>query len=225
MSLYAGVLFVHSFLRWLVLCLLVAVTARSFLAWRRSHDWSRAHDRAHVALVKVVYVQFLLGLILYVFLSPFSAAFLANVGASLKQPVLRFFGLEHGFTMFAAVGVIHEGRKRSSRAATPRLRHRQVWITTLIALLLICAAIPWPFLQHGRPLFRVAASTAAEGGPSAHITGSAGWPNSSAASAFGFAGRPRLRGWAALLDDPGCRRPSSASRLVSASSSAAKILA
>lgn len=155
MSLYAVVLLVHSYLRWLVLCLLVVVIVRSLAAWRRGRDWSLLDDRIHIALVKAVYVQFLLGLILYVFLSPFAAAFLANIETSLKHPVLRFFGLEHGFTMFAAVGIIHEARKRTSRVSLPRLRHRGVWITTLIALLVICAAIPWPFLQHGRPLWRV----------------------------------------------------------------------
>jgi hypothetical protein len=154
MSLYAVVLLVHSYLRWIVLCLLVAVITRSLAGWRRGRDWSRLDDGVHVALVKAVYVQFLLGLILYLFLSPFSAAFLANIGPSLKHPVLRFFGLEHAFTMFAAVGILHESRKRTSRAKSPQLRHRGVWITTLIALLVICAAIPWPFLQHGRPLFR-----------------------------------------------------------------------
>lgn len=155
MSLYAVVLLVHSYLRWIVLCLLVVVIARSLVAWRRGRDWTRLDDRIHVALVKSVYVQFLLGLILYIFLSPLSAAFLANAGASLKHPVLRFFGLEHGVTMFAAVGIIHEARKRTSRAKSPQLRHRGVWITTLIAVVVICAAIPWPFLQHGRPLFRL----------------------------------------------------------------------
>jgi len=158
MSLYAVVLFVHSYLRWIVLGLLVTVIVRSLVGWRRERDWLRVDDRLHVALVKTVYVQFLLGLILYLFLSPFSAAFFANVGPSLKHPVLRFFGLEHGVTMFAAVGIIHEARKRTSRAKSPSLRHRGVWITTLIALLVICAAIPWPFLQHGRPLLRAVSS-------------------------------------------------------------------
>jgi hypothetical protein len=44
-------------------------------------------------------------------------------------------------------------RVRSKRAAGP-LRHRRVFISTLVALALILIAIPWPFLPYGRPLLR-----------------------------------------------------------------------
>jgi hypothetical protein len=34
------------------------------------------------------------------------------------------------------------------------LRHRRVWTTTLFALLIIAAALPWLGFRYGRPLLR-----------------------------------------------------------------------
>src|SRR5262249_9176043 len=96
-----------------------------------------------------------LGLTLYAFLSPFSHAFFADAALGMKQPALRFFGVEHIFAMLTAVVVVHIGRRRS-RKAEGRLRHRRVFVTTLAALLVILASIPWPFLRYGRPLARSA---------------------------------------------------------------------
>jgi hypothetical protein len=100
-------------------------------------------------------VQLLVGLVLYALLSPFARAFFAAPALAMKDPVLRFFGVEHTVTMLIAVVVLHVGRSRSKRAPTPRLRHRRAWTLTLAALLLMLIAVPWPFLDVGRPLLRM----------------------------------------------------------------------
>src|SRR5207248_4439237 len=84
-------------------------------------------------------LQLLLGLSLYLFLSPFTKAFFA--APTLKQPHLRFFGVEHIFGMLVAVMLVHLGKRR-------------VFAFTLAALLVMLASIPWPFLVYGRPLWR-----------------------------------------------------------------------
>jgi cation transport ATPase len=92
---------------------------------------------------------------LYIFLSPMASAFFSDVGNAMKEPALRFFGVEHIAGMIVAITILHIGRARSKKAGTPRLRHRRVWVSTLIALTVIAASIPWPFLRYGRPLLRV----------------------------------------------------------------------
>lgn len=154
MTLYAIVLFTHSLLRWLVLVLAVLVLVRSFLAWRRNGAWRAEDNRLHASLVGLVDLQFVIGLVLYAFLSPMSQAFWQDIGAAMKGPILRFYGMEHVVTMLVAIVVLHIGRKRSTRATTDALRHRRVWTSTLAALLLIAIGIPWPGMPYGRPLFR-----------------------------------------------------------------------
>ncbi len=154
MTAYALVLFLHSSVRWLVLATgLLLFLASVASGWRRRH-WDRQAERLHAAFVGIVDAQLLLGLGLYLFLSPLARAFRADVAHAVHDHVLRFFGLEHGVTMLLAVAVVHVGRTRSKRASTPRLRYRRIAVSTATSLALFTSGIPWPGLRHGRPLTR-----------------------------------------------------------------------
>lgn len=154
MTLYGLVLFTHSLLRWAVLLAAVLVCARSFAALRHGRAWDRRDERLHVALVSVLDLQLLLGLALYVFLSPFSRAFFDDYRMGMEDPVVRFFGLEHVLAMVVAITIVHIGRVRSRRQTEGTRRHRVVWVSTLIALLIILVSIPWAVFPYARPLLR-----------------------------------------------------------------------
>jgi len=150
---YSVVLFTHSWLRYLVLgfgIALLALAARGL----RGGTWTEKQERIHVLFTAILDVQFLLGLLLYFKLSPVAQAALANMGAAMKEPTLRFFGVEHIATMLIAVIVAHIGRARSKRKQG-KARFKSVLITQIVWLLLTLAAIPWPGLDVGRPLFRL----------------------------------------------------------------------
>jgi uncharacterized membrane protein YozB (DUF420 family) len=152
-TMYSVVLFTHSWLRYLVLgfgIALLVLCARD----RRTGQWADKHERLHVLFLAILDVQFLLGLLLYFKLSPYSQAALANMGAAMKDPTLRFFGVEHIFTMLIAVVVAHVGRTRSKRKQGGA-HFKSVLITQAVWLLLTLAAIPWPGLDVGRPIFRL----------------------------------------------------------------------
>jgi hypothetical protein len=161
---YAIVLFVHSYLRWAVLGAALVVLARTLSGSRAARRWEKSDERWHAALLGLVDLQFLLGLSLYTFLSPITSAFFASPGR-MKDPVLRFFGVEHLFMMVLAVAIFHAGRTRSKKAPVER-RHHVVWKWTLGALVLTLAGIPWPFFPAGRPVLRGFAAPAA---PVAHV--------------------------------------------------------
>jgi hypothetical protein len=154
MSGYAFVLYCHSYLRWVVVLLALAVIARSVAGAASAREWTRGDERLHVALVATVDTQFLLGAWLLVIASPISAAFFADIGVGMRQSLLRFFGLEHPLGMLIAVSLVHVGRTRSKKATSARQRHGRAFAFTLAAALAMAASIPWPFLQAGRPLLR-----------------------------------------------------------------------
>lgn len=150
---YSVVLFTHSWLRYLVLAYgiwLLLLCARDM----RAGQWGERHERTHVLFLAVLDTQLILGLLLYFVLSPYSRAALANLGAAMKDPTLRFFGVEHFATMLIAVVVAHLGRARSKRTQG-QARLRSTLITQSVWLVLTLAAIPWPGLDIGRPLFRL----------------------------------------------------------------------
>jgi hypothetical protein len=149
---YSLVLFTHSWLRYLVLGLGIALLLVC-LQDKRTGRWTEKPERLHTLFLAVLDVQLLLGLALYFGLSPITEAALANFGAAMKEPTLRFFGVEHLATMLVAVIVAHVGRVRSKRKEG-EARFRSAIITQAVWLLLTLAAIPWPGLDIGRPLFR-----------------------------------------------------------------------
>jgi hypothetical protein len=150
---YPIALFVHSWLRWAVLIGLLLVVVRSWTG-RRTGVWSALDERIHVAVVGIVDLQFLVGLWLYFLASPFSRAFLADLGTGMHERGLRFFGLEHATMMLLAVVFVHLGRARAKKLADGARRHRTVALWTALALLFVLSSIPWPFGPTPRPLFR-----------------------------------------------------------------------
>ncbi len=154
---YTSILFVHSWWRWAVLALVLGVFARTLSGWRSGREWARGDERLHLAMISALDLQLALGLLLYAWLSPFTRAFFAHAALGMKQPGLRFFGVEHIFGMLVAITVAHVGRRRARKVQGP-LRHRRVFWFTLASLLVIAASIPWPFLRYGRPLWRTMAA-------------------------------------------------------------------
>jgi hypothetical protein len=152
---YTMVLLVHSWLRWLVVALGIAVLARMFAtgdANRTEPHGAPPALRLHRAFIAAVDLQFLLGLSLYLVFSPTVRAAWAGASAAMSESALRFYFVEHAFGMIMAVGAAHVawGRARSGEGASRKtLAAQTAW------LLLTLASIPWPFLVYGRPLFRL----------------------------------------------------------------------
>lgn len=151
---YGFVLIAHSWLRYVVLALGVLMIALAARALGARASWSVRDERFHKAFLSALDTQLLLGALLYLWLSPVSSAAFADFGAAMKNAPLRFFGLEHAVTMFIAIAVAHIGKVRAQKRPQA-LRARTVLVFQLIWLALTCAAIPWPVLDVGRPLFRM----------------------------------------------------------------------
>jgi hypothetical protein len=151
---YAFVLILHSWLRYVVLALGIVLLVAAIRGLRGPAAWSAGEERVHKAFVGTLDTQLLLGLLLYFVWNPVVASALADFGAAMKNAPLRYFAVEHAATMLLAIVIAHVGRARSRRKEG-RARYRSVLITTALWLLLTLAAIPWPVLDVGRPLVRL----------------------------------------------------------------------
>ncbi|KYF67508.1 hypothetical protein [Sorangium cellulosum] len=152
---YSIVLSLHSWLRWAVLLLGLAALVRSARGWAQRTPRTAADRKLGAAFVGSLDAQLLLGVLLYVVLSPVTPSSLAALKASMPVAALRFFAVEHAFGMIVAVAIAHVASARAKRAADPTTQHRRMALGVLFALLVVLAAIPWPFLPFGRPLFRL----------------------------------------------------------------------
>src|SRR2546422_7211417 len=114
---YTLVLALHSWLRWAALVAGVAATFTSFSDRSGSTGSSRA-DMWGLVLMTLLDLQMLLGLLLYLVLSPFTAEAMRDFGAAMKSPGLRFFAVEHLSLMVVAVVLAHVGRVMARKATT-----------------------------------------------------------------------------------------------------------
>jgi hypothetical protein len=150
---YTLVLNTHSWLRWLVIGACLWTILRAAMAGGR--PWTPADARATRIFIIVLDIQFLLGVLLYFVLSPFTRQAFADMGTAMSISALRFWVVEHLFGMLVGITLAHIGAAKIRRAARDAQRHRTALIFFSLALVAIFASIPWPGMPAGRPLFRV----------------------------------------------------------------------
>ena len=151
---YTLVLLLHSWLRWAALVAGVAATFTS-LSDRSSSAAPGRADLWGLVLMMVLDIQLLLGLLLYLVLSPFMAEAMRDFGAAMRNPGLRFFAVEHVTMMLVAAFLVHLGRVLGRKAANPDAKRLRTSICFGLATVLMVLAIPWPGMTSGRPLFRL----------------------------------------------------------------------
>jgi hypothetical protein len=151
--LYAIVLIIHSYLRWFVLLAGLVAVGRAAAGAAGRKPWTPADDRAGFWFVMALDLQLLLGLLLYLFLSPITHEIFGAFGAAMRDPSRRFWAVEHVAGMIAGLALAHVGRVRTRKTDSLR-RHKVAAIFFGLALALILASIPWPGTPAGRPLFR-----------------------------------------------------------------------
>jgi hypothetical protein len=140
---------IHSFLRWAVLILLLAAIIKSLHGLISKRIFSASDNKISLFLMISAHTQLLVGVVLY-FVSPF-----VQFG-NVKNDEIRFFTMEHSAMMILAIVFITLARILSKKAATDNAKFKRLFIFCLIALLIIIAAIPWPFdlMSHvTRPWF------------------------------------------------------------------------
>jgi putative Ca2+/H+ antiporter (TMEM165/GDT1 family) len=152
---YLVVLTLHSYVRWIVVILASVAVVRALGGWLGRKEWTALDRRLGVFFSSSMDLQLLLGLILYIFLSPSTHTAFQDFGAALSNEVLRYWSLEHIGLMLVAVVLVHVGQTLSKRAGEARVKHRQAAIFFGLAILIVLFAIPWPFLPYGRPLIRL----------------------------------------------------------------------
>jgi hypothetical protein len=151
--LYAVVLLIHSYLRWVVILAGLLAVGRAVSGSSGRKPWTPADDRAGFWFVTAIDLQMLLGIFLYGFLSPFTRQAFGDFGAAMQDPTQRFWAVEHIAGMLIGLALVHVGRARTRRTDSLR-RHKVAAIFFGLALAAILASVPWPGMPAGRPLLR-----------------------------------------------------------------------
>lgn len=150
---YSAFLFLHSIVRWFVLAFGINAVLRAWQGSFKELSYGKVHRRSGVLFVSTLHLQLVIGLMLYVVLSPITRLAFSDMGAAMRDSVLRFFAIEHIFGMLVAITIATVGSARIKRADTDAKKHKRGLIYFGLAFLILFFSIPWPFYPAGRPLF------------------------------------------------------------------------
>lgn len=134
----------HSGLRWIILLMLLVSILNSLLRFLAKKNYSERDRKFALISLALLHTQVLIGLLLY-FISPkvvFSTI-------SLKNPLLRFYLVEHISLMIIAAALITTGYSLAKKAKQDPSRHLWILIFYGAGLILILSAIPWPWMSLG----------------------------------------------------------------------------
>ena len=140
---YNFVLGVHNILRWVVLIMAVIALFRSYYGWISKREYTDRDRKIGIIFSSTLDLQLLLGLILYIFLSPITRTAFQDISLAMTVPDIRFFALEHIAVMILAIIFVHLGTMLSKKATSDIGKHRRSAIWFTLSTLAIVFAIPW----------------------------------------------------------------------------------
>lgn len=137
----------HSGLRYIVLILLLAAIFNA-IASKGKNTYEKKDKMINLFAMVFLHIQLLLGLILY-----FSGKKVQFIEGWMKMAPLPFYGMEHILLMLIAIVLVTIGRRKAENASDPSKKHGKIIVWYTIGLILILAAIPWPFRNLGAGWF------------------------------------------------------------------------
>ncbi|HLP10857.1 MAG TPA: hypothetical protein VK177_02935 [Flavobacteriales bacterium] len=141
----------HSGLRWVALILLLWAIFNA-VSKKSGGLYTKGDRKLNMFAMVSLHLQLVIGLILY-FISPLRQLAFMNFGAAMKDGMLRHIAIEHITMMILAIVFVTIGHAKSKRVTDANAKHKKIMVFYIIGLVLILAAIPWPFRGWGHGWF------------------------------------------------------------------------
>ena len=149
---YQLLIYLHTYLRWLVLISLIISLYKAFKDYFSKAAFTKGDNAVRHWTATIAHVQLMVGMTLY-FQSPLIKYFLKNGAKGNFE--FTFFGMIHSTLMLVAIVIVTIGSALAKRKETDREKFRTMLVWYSLALILIFIAIPWPFSPFAnRPYLR-----------------------------------------------------------------------
>ena len=132
---YGTFLLLHSLVRYVVLIMLLALIVKSLMGWASKSAFTGGDNKISLFTLIATHTQFLLGLILYFFASPFV------IFSGERDRTASYWTFEHISMMLIAVVLITVGRNTMKKLPDGPSKHKRLFIMNTIALIIIIASI------------------------------------------------------------------------------------
>jgi len=108
----------------------------ALLGWLGNRPYTNGNRLSNLFAMISAHTQLLIGIVLY-FLSPL----VAFNSTTMKDPVTRYFTVEHWVMMIIAIALITVGHSKSKKLVLPEAKHKTIALFYGIALLIIIGAL------------------------------------------------------------------------------------
>jgi hypothetical protein len=150
---YAGLLGLHSLLRWLLIVFLVINIIRVNV--EADEDFDGIDRKWSLRLLITAHINLLIGFYQYFRYLSNTLVEHYSMGDIMKRADLRFWLVEHPTMMILSITLITISHIKSKKPGNALKKHRLMSWLYILALIIMIAGIPWPFREEiGRPLFR-----------------------------------------------------------------------
>ena len=140
---YEIFLTLHSWIRWIILILGIIAIFKAYAGWFGNKPYTKGDNGISGAFMGSLHLNLLIGLILYLFLSPIVESAFSDFGAAMGNSNLRFWAVEHILVNVIAVIVAQVGRSKAKKAIDDVRKHKLTAIFYTIAFILLISRIPW----------------------------------------------------------------------------------
>lgn len=139
-----GLLHLHSFLRWVILVLLLVNIIRHFSAAQK--PYTAGDKKLGLFLMIAAHITLLIGLYQWIF-GRFGWVNVPEGVSIMKDKFWRFYLIEHPVGMLIAIVLITIGKGVAKKNIADVAKHKKAALLFTIALIVILATIPWPFRE------------------------------------------------------------------------------
>ena len=117
---------------------------------RSGRPFTGGDKKTGLFLLIAAHTEVLIGLYQWI-AGPLGVQSISNMGmgAVMKDPVYRFYGVEHITMMIIAVVLITIGKGVAKKNIPDPVKHKKTFWFFLIALIIILVSVPWPFRAAG----------------------------------------------------------------------------
>jgi hypothetical protein len=136
MNAYSFVQHLHSGFRYIVLVLFIYTILMAFIGWLGNRPYDNRNRLTNLFAMISAHTQLLIGIMLY-FLSPL----VAFNSTTMKDPVTRYFTVEHWLMMLIALVLITIGHSKSKKLVLPEAKHKIIALFYTLALLIIIGTL------------------------------------------------------------------------------------
>jgi hypothetical protein len=148
-----GLVDLHNLLRWVILVLLIVSIVRSYAGWKQRKVFTERDRKIWLFTLISCHLTLLTGLIQLLFGRYGIFSGLPPGVSLMKDKFYRFYWIEHPFAMIIAIALVTAMYRLAKKQIGDMVKFRRAFWFFLVALLLILAAVPWPFREIvGRPL-------------------------------------------------------------------------